>query len=160
MLVDGFVAAGRTADAETLLAHLSPTAPPNRVVFNTLLRGYAALGPSGALQVLALLNRMRAAGCAPEADTYTTLIAAAVAAPDHGSAAGLFGQMVGDGFAPDAVALTCLMRVFVDSGQTDKVLEVRGIAAATRRLKRKPAVLAVCLARFTHTCCDCMQLLL
>lgn len=124
-LADGYVRAGRMQEAEQLVDRLSPLVTPNRIVFNTLLRGYANRGPDGVTQVLGLLGRMRRANIQPDADTYTTLMHAAISVPDHTSATQLYQQMLQQGVQPDTVACTALMRMFVDNGQTDEVLEVR-----------------------------------
>lgn len=99
-LVDGYMRMGAAAAAEAAASRMQSEAglPPNRVVYNTLLRGYCKLGVAGQARALELLGEMRAAGVRPGPDTYTTLLAAAAEMPGSQQLADVFQEVEAGAF--------------------------------------------------------------
>ncbi|EFN58087.1 hypothetical protein CHLNCDRAFT_34493 [Chlorella variabilis] len=143
-LVDGHVRAGDMQAARRLVQAMRAAGQaPNALTYNTLLRGYAAQAasasaaaagdggggaaapgsvppagePAALAAALALLRDMQGQGVAPTADTFNTLMAAAVAAGQFQLALDLAGRLAAAGLRPDGLTYTTLIHAHGRLGQ-------------------------------------------
>ena len=94
---------------------------PNSILYNTLLKGYAAEGEGSKDHIIQLLEEMKKRHISPRVDTMNTLLTKMMRTENSDtSVQTLFDAMVQLGFLPDAISYTCLLKAAQQTGNIKK----------------------------------------